>query len=166
MKKKFFLTHLTRYLYTNSIFLWVSNQSRPKLQHMSSNNFLFSDQKLILSFIFFQELLFCETCDTVFCTLCTGGTHKPGPGTVVNSPTHSGGTDSGNNSPTHQNASSSTAGKWIFTWQHLCCEYVLIEIKWTKKTDHRFINYYPSSIISDFDENILVNIFSRSLTTF
>merc|ERR1712223_107069 len=56
-----------------------------------------------------QELLFCETCDTVFCTLCTGGTHKPGPGTVVNSPTHSGGTDSGNNSPTHQNASSSTA---------------------------------------------------------
>ena len=112
MKKKFFLTHLTRYLYTNSIFLWVSNQSRPsKLQHMSSNNFLFSNQKLILSFIFFQELLFCETCDTVFCTLCTGGTHKPGPGTVVNSPTHSGGTDSGNNSPTHQNASSSTAGK-------------------------------------------------------
>ena len=26
-----------------------------------------------------QELLFCETCDTVFCTLCTGGTHKPSP---------------------------------------------------------------------------------------
>ena len=52
----------------------------------------------------FQELLFCETCDTVFCTLCTGGTHKPGLST--NSPTHSGGTDSGNNSPTHQNASS------------------------------------------------------------
>ena len=73
---------------------------------------------------------------------------------MVNSPTHSGGTDSGNNSPTHQNASSSTAGKWIFTWQHWCCEYVLIEIKWTKKTDHRFINYDPSSIISDFDENI------------
>ena len=23
-----------------------------------------------------QELLFCETCDTVFCTLCTGGTHS------------------------------------------------------------------------------------------
>ena len=23
----------------------------------------------------FQELLFCETCDTVFCTLCTGGSH-------------------------------------------------------------------------------------------
>ncbi|XP_049823986.1 tripartite motif-containing protein 3-like isoform X2 [Aethina tumida] len=23
-----------------------------------------------------QELLFCETCDTVFCTLCTGGTHN------------------------------------------------------------------------------------------
>lgn len=22
-----------------------------------------------------QELLFCETCDTVFCTVCTGGTH-------------------------------------------------------------------------------------------
>merc|ERR1711997_729429 len=26
-----------------------------------------------------QELLFCETCDTVFCTLCTGGTHEPSP---------------------------------------------------------------------------------------
>ena len=24
-----------------------------------------------------QELLFCETCDTVFCSICTGGTHKP-----------------------------------------------------------------------------------------
>jgi len=24
-----------------------------------------------------QELLFCETCDSVFCTICTGGTHKP-----------------------------------------------------------------------------------------
>jgi len=24
-----------------------------------------------------QELLFCETCDTVFCTTCTGGNHKP-----------------------------------------------------------------------------------------
>jgi hypothetical protein len=23
-----------------------------------------------------QELLFCETCDTVFCTLCTGGSHS------------------------------------------------------------------------------------------
>lgn len=23
-----------------------------------------------------QELLFCETCDTVFCTLCTGGSHN------------------------------------------------------------------------------------------
>lgn len=22
-----------------------------------------------------QELLFCETCDTVFCTICTSGTH-------------------------------------------------------------------------------------------
>lgn len=22
-----------------------------------------------------QELLFCETCDTVFCTVCTGGSH-------------------------------------------------------------------------------------------
>lgn len=22
-----------------------------------------------------QELLFCETCDTVFCTVCTGGNH-------------------------------------------------------------------------------------------
>jgi len=51
-----------------------------------------------------QELLFCETCDAVFCTLCTGGTHKPG--TPSGSPTHSGGTDSGNNSPTH---ASSTA---------------------------------------------------------
>ena len=27
-----------------------------------------------------QELLFCETCDTVFCTLCTGGSHIPGGG--------------------------------------------------------------------------------------
>ena len=27
-----------------------------------------------------QELLFCETCDSVFCTLCTGGSHKPGGG--------------------------------------------------------------------------------------
>lgn len=52
-----------------------------------------------------QELLFCETCDTVFCTLCTGGTHKPGVG--VGSPSHSGGTDSGNNSPIHS-ASGST----------------------------------------------------------
>jgi len=25
-----------------------------------------------------QELLFCETCDSVFCTVCTGGSHKPG----------------------------------------------------------------------------------------
>lgn len=25
-----------------------------------------------------QELLFCETCDTVFCTLCTGGSHSEG----------------------------------------------------------------------------------------
>ncbi|KAK9718052.1 NHL repeat [Popillia japonica] len=25
-----------------------------------------------------QELLFCETCDTVFCTLCTGGSHNDG----------------------------------------------------------------------------------------
>lgn len=58
-----------------------------------------------------QELLFCETCDTVFCTLCTGGTHKPGisGNNSGNSPTHSGGTDSGNNSPTHQTAVSSTA---------------------------------------------------------
>jgi tripartite motif-containing protein 2/3 len=23
-----------------------------------------------------QELLFCETCDSVFCTTCTGGGHK------------------------------------------------------------------------------------------
>ena len=29
--------------------------------------------------MYLQELLFCETCDTVFCTLCTGGTHKPSP---------------------------------------------------------------------------------------
>ena len=58
-----------------------------------------------------QELLFCETCDTVFCTLCTGGTHKPGiaGNNTGNSPTHSGGTDSGNNSPTHQTAVSNTA---------------------------------------------------------
>jgi len=42
-----------------------------------------------------QELLFCETCDTVFCTTCTGGSHKPkeendigtagGGGTQINS---------------------------------------------------------------------------------
>ena len=57
-------------------------------------------------YLYFQELLFCETCDTVFCTLCTGGTHKS---SLVTSPTHSGGTDSGNNSPTHQNNASSTA---------------------------------------------------------
>jgi len=25
-----------------------------------------------------QELLFCETCDSVFCSTCTGGSHKPG----------------------------------------------------------------------------------------
>jgi len=31
-----------------------------------------------------QELLFCETCDTVFCSLCTGGTHAPPPGTGNN----------------------------------------------------------------------------------
>ena len=24
-----------------------------------------------------QELLFCESCDAVFCSICTGGTHKP-----------------------------------------------------------------------------------------
>ena len=46
----------------------------------------------------------------MFCTLCTGGTHKSsiltGSGSG-SSPTHSGGgSDSGNNSPTHQNASS------------------------------------------------------------
>lgn len=39
----------------------------------------------------------------MFCTLCTGGTHKPGLGST-GSPTHSGGTDSGNNSPLHHNA--------------------------------------------------------------
>lgn len=27
-----------------------------------------------------QELLFCETCDSVFCTLCAGGSHSNGPG--------------------------------------------------------------------------------------
>jgi len=27
-----------------------------------------------------QELLFCETCDSVFCTTCTGGSHKPAGG--------------------------------------------------------------------------------------
>ena len=66
------------------------------------------DQNTQNVFSSFQELLFCETCDTVFCTLCTGGTHKPGgTGSSPNtSPTHSG-IDSGNNSPTH--TSSSTA---------------------------------------------------------
>ena len=60
------------------------------------------------NYLYFQELLFCETCDTVFCTLCTGGTHKSS--LDLKSPTHSGGTDSGNNSPTHnQNNASSTA---------------------------------------------------------
>lgn len=48
-----------------------------------------------------QELLFCETCDTVFCTLCTGGTHKPGPGLI----SHGSGSDSGTNSPSHNNSS-------------------------------------------------------------
>lgn len=24
-----------------------------------------------------QELLFCETCDCVFCSVCTGGSHGP-----------------------------------------------------------------------------------------
>ena len=48
---------------------------------------------------FFQELLFCETCDTVFCTLCTGGTHKPGPGSgLIGS-----GSDTSPNSPSHHN---------------------------------------------------------------
>ena len=61
------------------------------------------------NYFYFQELLFCETCDTVFCTLCTGGTHKSSLVTSTGSPTHSGGTDSGNNSPTHQNNASSTA---------------------------------------------------------
>ena len=61
------------------------------------------------NYLYFQELLFCETCDTVFCTLCTGGTHKSSLVTSTGSPTHSGGTDSGNNSPTHQNNASSTA---------------------------------------------------------
>lgn len=30
-----------------------------------------------------QELLFCETCDSVFCTTCTGGTHTPGGGSTA-----------------------------------------------------------------------------------
>merc|ERR1719499_2966661 len=30
-----------------------------------------------------QELLFCETCDSVFCSTCTGGTHKPAGGQEV-----------------------------------------------------------------------------------
>jgi tripartite motif-containing protein 2/3 len=60
-------------------------------------------EQLLLMYYLFQELLFCETCDTVFCTLCTGGTHKPGPGSsgLIS------GSDSGNNSPIH-NSSSST----------------------------------------------------------
>ncbi len=36
---------------------------------------LLADSKHFL--VFPQELLFCETCDTVFCTLCTGGNHSP-----------------------------------------------------------------------------------------
>jgi hypothetical protein len=36
----------------------------------------------------FQELLFCETCDSVFCTLCTGGTHKPSVDSPAGSPAH------------------------------------------------------------------------------
>ena len=149
-----FLTHSTRYLFTNSIFYGCQTQVDLSYSLCHQKKFFFKTKiDFFFSFIFFQELLFCETCDTVFCTLCTGGTHKPGPGTVVNSPTHSGGTDSGNNSPTHQNASSSTAGKWIFTWRYWCYEYALIEIKWIKETDHKFIKYDPSSIISDFDEN-------------
>ena len=30
----------------------------------------------MVHFFLFQELLFCETCDTVLCTLCTGGNHS------------------------------------------------------------------------------------------
>ena len=33
--------------------------------------------------LFAQELLFCETCDSVFCSTCTGGTHKPAGGQEV-----------------------------------------------------------------------------------
>ena len=32
---------------------------------------------IILRYLF-QELLFCETCDAVFCSTCTGGSHKSG----------------------------------------------------------------------------------------
>jgi len=50
-----------------------------------------------------QELLFCETCDTVFCSICTGGTHKPPGGDTVD-----GGTTSLNGSPSHTAVSSVT----------------------------------------------------------
>lgn len=33
-----------------------------------------------------QELLFCETCDVVFCNICTNGQHINGQGNVKNSP--------------------------------------------------------------------------------
>lgn len=42
-----------------------------------------------------QELLFCETCDIVFCTICTGGNHSPPDDTVsINK-------ENTNNSPNH-----------------------------------------------------------------
>ena len=31
-----------------------------------------------LSIYALQELMFCETCDSVFCSTCTGGSHRPG----------------------------------------------------------------------------------------
>ena len=40
-----------------------------------------------------QELLFCETCDSVFCSICTGGTHKPGNDSITKDPS--------SKSPTH-----------------------------------------------------------------
>ena len=32
---------------------------------------------MITSTMLCQELMLCETCDSVFCTLCTGGSHVP-----------------------------------------------------------------------------------------
>ena len=40
---------------------------------------IYNSSYLVFLPLYLQELLFCETCDTVFCTLCTGGTHKPSP---------------------------------------------------------------------------------------
>ncbi len=41
----------------------------------------------IRTLVCFQELLFCETCDFVFCSLCTGGTHRS-EASVQDSPGH------------------------------------------------------------------------------